>query len=171
MKPKRKISTMSSLEQRFLAVWQFLAEDWPAPVRQHRVVSEEDTNGRTRYVTEAGRVRMWQFDFAWLDHRIAVEMEGGVHSHPVRCNHCGQQVMTKAKPGLTKKGLPFKSQKVMATYGAHTRGPGFIDNCRKYNTAALLGWIVLRYTIDDLVERPVQMVEEIQSLLSIEETP
>ena len=29
--------------------------------------------------------------------------------------------------------------------GRHTRGSGFEKDCEKYNTAALLGWIVLRF--------------------------
>lgn len=29
--------------------------------------------------------------------------------------------------------------------GRHTRGKGFADDCEKYNAAAALGWIVLRY--------------------------
>ena len=31
------------------------------------------------------------------------------------------------------------------TQGRHVRGQGFIDDCEKYNTAALLGWVVLRF--------------------------
>jgi very-short-patch-repair endonuclease len=31
------------------------------------------------------------------------------------------------------------------TKGRHVRGQGFIDDCEKYNTAALLGWTVLRF--------------------------
>lgn len=30
--------------------------------------------------------------------------------------------------------------------GRHSRGSGFESDCRKYNTALLLGWRVLRYT-------------------------
>ena len=30
--------------------------------------------------------------------------------------------------------------------GRHQRGTGFEDDCRKYNQAALLGWMVLRFT-------------------------
>lgn len=30
--------------------------------------------------------------------------------------------------------------------GRHTRGKGFIDDCEKYNTAAVMGWLVLRVT-------------------------
>ena len=32
------------------------------------------------------------------------------------------------------------------TRGRHTRGSGFIKDCDKYNTAALMGWKVLRFT-------------------------
>lgn len=30
--------------------------------------------------------------------------------------------------------------------GRHTRGVGFADDCRKYNSAALLGWRLFRFT-------------------------
>ena len=30
--------------------------------------------------------------------------------------------------------------------GGHTTGVGYTKNCEKYNAAALLGWVVLRYT-------------------------
>jgi len=30
--------------------------------------------------------------------------------------------------------------------GRHSRGQGFEDDCIKYNTAAIMGWAVLRFT-------------------------
>lgn len=36
------------------------------------------------------------------------------------------------------------------TMGRHLRGSGFINDCDKYNAAAELGWIVLRYTTQHL---------------------
>ena len=39
--------------------------------------------------------------------------------------------------------------------GGHVRGTGYIQNCKKYNMATLLGWRVLRYTpdmIDDVID-------------------
>jgi very-short-patch-repair endonuclease len=38
------------------------------------------------------------------------------------------------------------------TGGRHTRGKGFIEDQRKTNLAAKLGWFVLRYTPDRLEE-------------------
>ena len=34
--------------------------------------------------------------------------------------------------------------------GRHTRGKGFIDDMEKYNAAATLGWVILRFTPQDL---------------------
>ena len=34
--------------------------------------------------------------------------------------------------------------------GRHTRGAGFVEDCRKLNAATLLGWRVLRFTAGDL---------------------
>ena len=36
------------------------------------------------------------------------------------------------------------------TNGRHTRGKGFVDDMEKYNAAATLGWVILRFTPQDL---------------------
>lgn len=36
------------------------------------------------------------------------------------------------------------------TNGRHTRGKGFINDMEKYNMAIELGWVVLRYTPDQM---------------------
>lgn len=36
------------------------------------------------------------------------------------------------------------------TGGRHTRGRGFAEDCAKYNSAALNGWMVLRFTSDQI---------------------
>ena len=70
--------------------------------------------------------RKWKFDFAVLDKKIAIEIEGGIWNG-----------------------------------GAHTRGKHFESDCEKYNTATIMGWKVLRYStqmvlngdaINDLLE-------------------
>lgn len=34
--------------------------------------------------------------------------------------------------------------------GRHTRGSGFAKDCEKYNTAAVDGWLILRFTKDQI---------------------
>ncbi len=55
--------------------------------------------------------RKWRFDYAWVEHKVALEVEGGVW-----------------------------------TRGRHTRGAGFLADMSKYNSAAELGWLVIRCT-------------------------
>ena len=59
--------------------------------------------------------RKWRLDFAIIDLKIGIEIEGGVWSG-----------------------------------GAHTRGKGFIEDMEKYNAAGTLGWVILRFTPQDL---------------------
>jgi very-short-patch-repair endonuclease len=83
------------------------------PVREHM------------FAKEIGR--KWCFDFAWLDCKVAVEIEGLV----VR--------FTKRQ---TKGGRAYT---VAEAGGRHATIEGFKEDCRKYATAALLGWTVLRF--------------------------
>ena len=59
--------------------------------------------------------RRWRIDFAIVDKKIGIEIEGGVWAN-----------------------------------GRHTRGKGFIDDMEKYNAAVTLGWVILRFTPQDL---------------------
>ena len=59
--------------------------------------------------------RRWRIDFAIVDLKIGIEIEGGVFSG-----------------------------------GRHTRGAGFVADIEKYNSAATLGWVILRFTPQDL---------------------
>ena len=36
--------------------------------------------------------------------------------------------------------------------GAHTRGAKYIKDCEKYNAAVLMGWRVLRYFTDQVIQ-------------------
>lgn len=59
--------------------------------------------------------RRWRIDFAIVDLKIGIEIEGGVW-----------------------------------TNGRHVRGKGFIEDMEKYNAAVTLGWVILRFTPQDL---------------------
>ena len=44
--------------------------------------------------------------------------------------------------------------------GRHTRGPGYVKDMEKYNTAIELGWVVLRYVPDQKFnEKTIQQIK------------
>ncbi len=145
------MSEPSSLEIVFLRVWTQVTQDrWPAPKREFRFHP----------------TRQWRFDFAWERERVAVELEGGAMSWPVVCDSCGRNVC-RTVSYINKRGEPTKRKdRVYAAMGRHTRSAGVQADCDKYNAAEALGWHVLRYTTKHLTESPVQMIEQIQSLLA-----
>lgn len=73
--------------------------------------------------------RKWRFDYAFPESKIALEVEGGVH-----------------------------------TGGRHIRPRGFLNDMEKYNTAATMGWRVLRTTPDEL--RTFKTIEMIKVAMS-----
>lgn len=64
--------------------------------------------------------RKWRFDFCWPEYKVALEVEGGVWM----------------------SGHGKKSR--------HFTGKGALADMEKYNTAASLGWRILRVTPDNL---------------------
>ena len=105
-KPKQK----RDVSARQAALLQQLNEQHRCWVREYKFHSE----------------RRWRFDFAHLELKLAIEVEG----------------------------LCAEWQK-----SRHTTIKGYIEDCEKYNAAALLGWTVLRYTYSTLhqIERDVRL--------------
>ena len=51
--------------------------------------------------------------------------------------------------------------------GRHTRGSGFEGDCRKYNTAAKLGYLVLRFSSGMIASgEAIAVIEEVHEMLS-----
>jgi len=71
--------------------------------------------------------RKWRFDAAIPSIMVAIELEGGTWARKgaKKCRVCGQ-----------------------TPQGRHTTGTGYGSDIEKYNTAALMGWFVLRFTSD-----------------------
>lgn len=64
MATKGTKTTRSDLEDMFLAYWSMLEPGSTAPEPGYRFHPE----------------RQWEFDFAWIDLKVAVEIEGGTHA-------------------------------------------------------------------------------------------
>lgn len=47
---------------------------------------------------------------------------------------------------LPEKKIAIEVEGAVWTQGRHTRGSGFVKDMEKYNTAAAMGWSVLRFT-------------------------
>lgn len=78
--------------------------------------------------------RDWRSDFAWVEEKVIVEIEGGVFS--------------KRKDG--SRG------------GRHNTGQGFIGDMEKYNEATRLGYKVFRFTPEQIIESfPALFIKEV----------
>ena len=49
--------------------------------------------------------------------------------------------------------------------GRHNRAVGFIKDCYKYNAAAEVGIIILRYTTEHIFRQPGQVIEQIKKVI------
>lgn len=51
--------------------------------------------------------------------------------------------------------------------GRHTRGKGYVNDCKKYNLAVMHGWKLLRYTVEDTkkINWELAVVEEVRKLI------
>lgn len=70
--------------------------------------------------------RKWRFDYAWPEHKLALEIEGGVFGY--------------TKKDGTKSGV-----------GAHSSVTGILRDIDKYNAAASDGWRILRVLPKELI--------------------
>lgn len=91
-------------------------------------------------------LRGWRFDYAFTNHRVAVELEGGTFSRrPVRCR-CGKVTYVNSM-------------------SRHTTAQGHHDDCDKYNYAASQGWLVLKFTAHHVKNSGRAVVRRIANLL------
>jgi len=131
----------SNLERAFDTQFRILGEDLPKP--------ESD------YVFHP--TRKWRLDRAWPDYKLAVEIEGGVYGRPVKCHNCGVQVRARKKDGSVGKVL-------RPSYG-HASFGRYMGDKEKYNTLESMGWNLLRFSNEDILATPFEMVDLIREAL------
>lgn len=95
-----------------------LADGFAASCRARRLPPFEREHV---FAKELGR--RWRFDFAWPEHHVAAEIEGLV-----------------MRPMFDKSG-----NRQVVTMGRHASPAGIVEDMRKYNSAIVLGWSVLRF--------------------------
>jgi hypothetical protein len=78
--------------------------------------------------------RRWRFDYAWPQFSVALEVEGGIF---------GKQIVDEG------------GQVHRVVQSRHTDPIGMAEDCRKYNQAAILGWLVLRATDHTIKDRTI----------------
>lgn len=69
---------------------------------------------------------------------------------------------------LGRVDLAFPAQRVAVEYDgreAHLRSDAFVRERRRQNALLAAGWIVLRYTAEDLRAAPQRIVEEVRQAL------
>jgi DNA-binding CsgD family transcriptional regulator len=132
----------SDLEAAFDFHWRALAPDLPKPEPEHYFA----------------KPRKWRVDRAWPEHKVAVEIEGGTWGRKVICHNCGSVVRAKKAGG--RVGREIRS------YGGHNAA-GFKKDIEKYNRLSALGWILLRYSNEDIHGDPHSMVKQIRGALEM----
>lgn len=88
------------------------------------------------FATSIGR--KWAFDYAYIGHRIAIEVEGGAFGRYL--------VVTSGYERRRGQTIPLKPGTVIRAGGRHNTGEGMQADCFKYSYAAILGWLVVRVT-------------------------
>lgn len=93
------------------------------------------------YMFAAQMGRRWRFDRAFLDYRVAVEIEGGVFGRVI----------------LGADGKRYRLG------GRHNSGADLAKDAEKYNEAQIQGWMVIRVTTTQI--RDKEAIEPIRRAL------
>jgi len=86
--------------------------------------------------------RKWAFDFAFVEWKVSLEIEGGGFGRYL--------VIQQGYERRRGQTIPLKPGTVVRAGGRHNTGEGMSADIEKYNAAQLLGWMVLRATTTDV---------------------
>jgi len=130
-----------SLNDQFLYVLRVLGKALPTPEKEYKFDA----------------VRKWRLDFAFVQQKIGIEMDGGGNGQPIICHQCGAAVRARKADGGLGAVIRLPSPSHYSTAG-HAR-----DN-EKRNALALQGWAVLSFTSAQLEQTPLEVVQQVQAL-------
>jgi hypothetical protein len=85
--------------------------------------------------------RRWAFDFAWRQYMVAVEIEGLVPQQIWKATLSGPAPIVADERVANVRAI----ERQFVVLGRHASIAGIIEDMEKYNSAALLGWTVLRF--------------------------
>ena len=148
--PGSKISDRQKYSDQFLS--HLKNAGLPAPAEEHRFHP----------------TRLWRFDFAYVEKKIAIEIDGGGWGRPVVCHRCRQTVLrfSNGRPYPVREG------------GRHHTAKGAESDNEKFNEAMRFGWRVLRFNpchiksgyALDLVKEILGAPESQKKVLAIDKT-
>lgn len=111
------------------------------------------TDGRTRR-------RQWRFDFAFPELMVAVEIEGLIVRRVWSAELEGGGPVVVG--GYVRNVKACSA--ITVAMGGHATITGFREDALKYNSAALLGWFVIRFLQNDV--KPGHAIEMTQRVLA-----
>ena len=82
-----------------------------------------------------------------LEDRLALWMEHEGLPRPVRELRFAPPRRWRFDFAWPERGLAVEIEGGVFVHGGHSRGVDFTEDCEKYNAAAILGWVVLRFTV------------------------
>lgn len=127
--------------------WEKMSDLERAFATQYRRFGRDLPHLYYNYCFHAGR--KWRMDFVDPARHVGIELEG-MRDRQVVCHNCGSVVRAKDKSGNLGAAI------VVA--GFHGRRSRFLGDMEKYNTAALDGYLLLRFSHDDVYGTPMDMV-------------
>jgi len=104
--------------------------------------------------------RQWRFDVAFPDFMLAVEIEGIVPRQLWEAKLEGGGPVTVN--GYVRNVTSV--ERTFVVFGRHASVTGLIEDMEKYNTAAMLGWTVIRFPPKQI--KPLTAIEMIQRVLA-----
>lgn len=92
--------------------------------------------------------RKWAADYAWMEYRILLEIEGAAFGNVINCAP-GSWTTKTVRNALGEKEkirVTLQPWEKVRLGGRHNTGAGMQADCEKYSQAAILGWMVVRVT-------------------------